>query len=528
MSKLDKINLHNPILYGAIMAIGMFLGYKMRGSLRYNNNAQGNLSEIMELVKNNYVDEVRVDSIEGAAIDKLLSQLDPHSVYIPPKDLAVVDEDLDGHFDGIGVEFFIQRDTLLVTSVIANGPSAAAGLLSGDKIIQVNDSVIAGRKVSTETITKLLRGVSGSKVLVNILRGKKLFNKLSITRGTIPMHSVDASYMIDNTTGYLKINRYAATTYEEFVSSIKKMKTAGMKNLILDLRDNPGGYLEAANAILDEFIAGKKTLVYTKGRNKQQENYSTSTDGIFETGKIAVLINEGSASAAEITSGVLQDYDRATIIGRRSFGKGLVQEEYKLSNGGAIRLTIARYYIPSGRCIQKDYSKGMEHYDDDVDTRLHTGELFSADSIKAKDSTIYKTVGGRTVFGGGGITPDIFIPLDTLTYNAQLGEVLGSAIYSESVNDYIANNRENLKQFSTAKLFIEKFNIDDAFINELQQKCKANEISIAAFSKSKDIATLKKYIKANVAKSLFGADAQYQVRNVGDEFIAQALKSFAK
>jgi carboxyl-terminal processing protease len=527
MPEKSSINLRNPLLFAGALAMGMYFGYKMRGNLRFVDG-QGKLGEIMQLVKDRYVDDVNVDTVEASAIDKVLAQLDPHSVYIPPQDLAAVDDDLDGDFDGIGIEYFFQRDTLLVTSVISTGPSASAGLLSGDKMLMVNDSAIAGRKVSTETIQKLLRGIGGSKVNVTMLRGAKVLPRITITRGRVPVYSIDAAYMLEPQTGYIKVNRFSATTYQEFSDKLQELKKLGMQQLVLDLRDNPGGYLECAVSILDEFIAGKRTLVVTKGKHSSGDTYSSEKKGAFEQDKLVVLVNEGSASAAEILSGVLQDYDRATIIGRRTFGKGLVQEEYKLSTGGAIRLTIARYYIPSGRCIQKDYSKGLEAYDGDIMSRYHKGELSAAVNDSTSGRKQYKTTGGRIVYGGGGISPDVFVPLDTNKFTRELGSIFGSAVLNEVANDFLAANRQVLQKYKSAKDFSSNFEVPIDVISHLKALCSRNEISQTVFSKDSNVLMMKKRIKAMLAKSIFGADAQFLVENVDDEFVQRALVELKK
>jgi carboxyl-terminal processing protease len=503
MQQEKKINLHNPILYAAIIGIGMFLGFKMKSTLLHGENTDsggGRIDEIMSLVKNNYVDSVGTDSVEAKAIDNLLSQLDPHSVYITPADLKGVDEDLEGEFDGIGIEYFLQKDTLMVTSVIAGGPSAEAGIQTGDKFIKVNDSIIAGKKLSTEALVKNLRGASGTKAKITLLRNNKAINEITITRGKIPMYSIDAAYMMNATTGYIKINRFSATTYKEFMAKMELLKNAGMKKLLLDVRDNPGGFLEIAVQILDELIAGKKKIVYTKGRD----------------------------SAAEIVSGALQDYDRATLVGRRTFGKGLVQEQFPLANGGALRLTVARYYIPSGRCIQKDYSHGKELYMEDVMDRYKHGELVNKDSIKFKDTTVYKTMGGRRVYGGGGISPDVFVPLNDNKYSKNLGEVLGTGYLTEIVNDYFVANKEKLKLFPAVGDLIKNYTVDTKILGDLQKRCAADRITAICLANANDKQLITTRIKAQLAKALYGAAAQYQVYNAADEMVKIAMQEMDK
>ncbi len=523
----QSFNLRNPFLFAGIIGIGMFLGYKMKSSLRYSDAAgSGKIDEIMSLVKANYVDSIATDSVESKAIDNLLMQLDPHSVYIPPQDRQEVDNSMDGEFEGIGIEYYIQKDTLVVTSVINGGPSAEAGLQSGDKIWKVNDSIVAGKKLSNEAITKNLRGASGTKVKVALLRTGKLVPEINITRGKIPMYSVDAAYMLNPNTGYIKINRFAATTYDEFLEKTKLLQKAGMQQLVLDLRDNPGGYLETAVQIVDEMIAGKKKIVYTKARDGKMETSYAGHTGLLETQKIAVLVDEGSASASEVVSGALQDYDRATIVGRRTFGKGLVQQQFDLSNGGALRLTIARYYIPSGRCIQKDYSKGIAAYDDEVESRYTHGELNSKDSIAPKDTTIYKTLAGRTVFGGGGITPDVFISAKTNQYSKNLSAVIGSGYITEVCTDFYNAQKQSLQQYKGANQFVTQFTVPETMVTSFLQLCKNDTINTAITALDKQF--VKTRMKAQIAKLLFGAEAQYQVFNLQDDMVLAALAQLGK
>jgi carboxyl-terminal processing protease len=513
------------------MAIGMLVGYKMHKTLgrQATTSYDSNLGEIINIINSKYVDAVATDSIETATIEKLLSQLDPHSVYIPPQDLKEVDEDLEGEFDGIGIEFFIQKDTLVVTSVIPSGPSEKAGVLTGDKFIKVNDSIIAGNKLSNEAIIKLLKGISGTKVKVTVLRNNKLIAPIAITRGTIPLLSIDACYMMADSIGYIKINRFAAHTHDEFTKGLTMLKGKGMQHLIIDLQGNPGGYLTEAVSIVDELLPGTSTVVYTKGRNKSKEEYTTNKAGLFEQGKLCILINEGSASAAEILSGAVQDNDRGIIIGRRSFGKGLVQEQYPLNNGGALRLTVARYYIPSGRCIQKDYSNGNEAYDQELYNRYTQGELTSLqDSLLNKDTTVYKTKGGRKVYGGGGITPDVFTLLDTTLYNQALIEVLNSALPNEVANNYYDTHSHELKKYKSTTAFATQFTISPELLNNLKNKCSLNDITTKPFNKQKDIDIIKTRLTAILAKRIYGSQAWFEVENAHNTMIAEAIKQFKK
>ncbi len=526
----QQFNFRNPLIMAAVMVTGMFLGYKMKGSLDYNNSGRGgetgNLGEIISLIQNKYVDPLNTDSTEMKAIDNLLAQLDPHSVYIPPQDLKQVDEDLSGEFEGVGIEYMVLKDTLTVTSVISGGPSESAGIQSGDQLVKINDSVIAGKKLSNDAMVKKLRGKSGTKVKVSLLRNRKNLKDITVTRGKIPRYSIDASYMLDATTGYIKINKFGETTFIEFEKALKEIVNNGATKLMLDLRDNPGGFLEAAVKIADEMIAGKGKIVYTKGKEGKMDTYNAGDKGMFEQGKIVVLIDEGSASAAEILSGSLQDYDRATIVGRRSFGKGLVQEQYPLSNGGAIRLTVARYYIPSGRCVQKDYSNGVGEYYKDVKKRFAKGELNSKDSITIKDSTIYKTMGGRTVYGGGGIVPDVFVPLTIGKYSESLNEMIGSSTLNEVENNFIINNKEEIKkQFVTEDAFVKNYAVPTGVLNDFILKCKAEGIKNTNLTAvDKQYVLLR--IKAAIAKAIYGNTAQYKVVNAADDMVLKGMEQF--
>jgi carboxyl-terminal processing protease len=531
MASNKPFNLHHPIAYALIMATGMFLGYKMKSSLTQSDLPFGNkgtIGEIIELVNNKYVDKVNTDSTEIKAIDNLLAQLDPHSVYITPQDLKATNDDLQGSFEGIGIEYLMQKDTLYVSSVVSGGPSEAAGLQSGDKLIKVGDSIVAGKKLSNENITKKLRGPSGSKVKIQVLRST-LLKELSITRGEIPLYTIDAAYMLNTNVGYVKINRFGATTYTEFMKSIEALKKQGMAQLVIDVRDNPGGYLDAAVSIADEMIAGKGKIVYTRDKNKDMQTYNAQKNGALENTKLVVLIDEGSASAAEILSGSLQDYDRATLIGRRTFGKGLVQEQFGLSNGGAIRLTVARYYIPSGRCVQKDYSKGKNAYYNDVNDRYKNGELHISDSTYIiKDTSIYKTLGGKTVKGGGGISPDIFVPIKSASYSDDLYATLNTGLLTPIINDYFNENKTELtKNYTTVAHFIATFKVPDFMLPAFIANCKAEGVANTKLN-SADIEFVNNRIKSNIAKQLFGKEALYQVINKDDEMIKIALQQLSK
>ncbi|MEI6817391.1 MAG: S41 family peptidase, partial [Bacteroidota bacterium] len=400
-----------PLFFAIAIIIGIFIGELLPHNGTFKNpftslrNQQVNkLNEVVNYIHDDYVDTINETKIVEGAITGLLHDLDPHSIYIPAEDFKDVNEPLEGNFEGVGIEFHIQDDTIMVISAIAGGPSESVGIRSGDRLVSVNGKNIAGTKITNKDVVKLLRGETGSKVTVGIVRlGTAGIKDYKISRGKIPIYSVDVGYMINPTIGYIKISRFANNTYEEFMEKLDALLKAGMKSLILDLKGNPGGYLSAATKITDEFLDGNKMIVYTQGQARKKTEYSASSNGAFLHGKLLVLIDEGSASASEIVSGALQDWDRATIVGRRSFGKGLVQEQTDFPDGSAMRLTVARYYTPTGRCIQRPYDHGTESYYDNVRDRATNGELESLDSIHLPDSLKFKTPGGKTVYGGGGI-----------------------------------------------------------------------------------------------------------------------------
>ena len=416
--KDKKINYFKPLITLAMVILALFVGVKLGRvfapkyySISGSNN---NMALIMDYISKYYVDPVNIDSLGEKFIPKILNELDPHSVYIPAAELQINNEPLEGNFDGIGVSFTTISDTVVVTTVLAGGPAQKAGVFFGDKIVLVNDSTIVGKKISRDSIVKLLRGKSGSKVAVKVQReGENELLPIEITRGKIPINSIDIAYMISPTTGYIYMNKFSKTTYSEFVSSVKTLHEAGMKNLILDLRDNHGGLMDQVIAVTSELFADRKMIVYTQGRAFMKDNKYSEGKGICSNDNIAVLINSHSASASEILAGAVQDNDRGTIIGQRSFGKGLVQHMIDLPDKSGMRLTIARYYTPSGRSIQRPYGHGMSEvreYYDESNRRYQSGELLNADSIKQTDTTKYYTASGRVVYGGGGITPDIFVP----------------------------------------------------------------------------------------------------------------------
>lgn len=488
-----------------------------------SNMGVNKLDELMDYIVREYVDSIGRDSLTDMTIEDLLGNLDPHSAYIPASDLQATNEPLNGNFEGIGIEFNILRDTIYVVTAIPGGPSEKAGIRSGDKIITVDGKKFAGTGITSDMVFKKLKGKGGTVVQIGVLRfanGK--IETFKITRGKIPIYSVDAAYMMDSITGFIKISRFATTTYAEFKEALEKLQKNGMQQLLLDLRGNPGGYLDAAIAISDEFLPKGKMIVYTQGNSKPRQNSIASEKGIFETQKLAVLIDENSASASEIVAGAVQDNDRGIIVGRRSFGKGLVQEQKEFIDGSAIRLTIARYYTPTGRCIQKPYTNGNnEDYYHEEAERYSSGELINADSIKINKKLKYKTPAGKIVYGGGGIMPDYFIPIDT----NKMGALASKLVYNNIINDfaleYVNKNRTSLK-FESAAAFNKQFTVDAKIINELKQYALKSKVAKDALTE-KGYKTISNLLKAYIAKGLFNQEAWYLVKNTDDDMCKRAL-----
>jgi carboxyl-terminal processing protease len=523
-----KLQTRLPLLLAATLALGMFIGQQLP---HYDRNFRleskrtfnaGTLEEILRYVEAKYVDTVDTESLRTRAIEHLLDELDPHSVYISPDELKAVEDDMNGEFEGVGIEFIVLDDTIQVVAPLSGGPSEVAGILAGDKIVRINDSIIAGIKIETGKIYNKLRGPKGSKVKIGVLRGKETtLRNFDVERDVIPVKSLEVAYMLDEHTGYFKISRFNSNTYQEFMQSLTPMvEEQGLQKLVLDLRGNPGGYLEEATEMLSQFFPDGKLLVYTQGRSGQRKDYKSNGRARFDIQNVAVLIDEGSASASEIVAGAVQDWDRGWVVGRRSFGKGLVQEQYPLSNGGAMRLTVSRYFTPSGRCIQRDYKNGQE-YDREAERRLKNGELADESKIQQGDTTKYYTGQGRVVFGGGGITPDVFIPVDTTYSSKYFSDV------RQEIPQFISRWRENHDRGTlpaTLPEFLGKYAISDQMLEELatyaeKQGTPKNPVDLA-----KSRSELKLQLKARLAKTLFGDEGLYRVLNDDDPAVDKAVQ----
>ena len=488
---------------------------------------QQKLLMVENIVNNLYVDNVDEEKIVENAVRGILENLDPHSSYSTKEETTSSQETMQGSFSGIGIQFNMQKDTLYVVQTIAGGPSEKVGILPGDRFIAVDDSIIAGRKLKNTDIMKRLRGPKGTKVNIKVKRGSNTdLLEFRITRDDIPLNSIDAVYMADGKTGYIRLSRFAATSYKEFKDAITKLKKQGMQQLILDLTDNGGGYMQIAAQIANEMLNRGNLIVYTQGRKSPRQNLNADGSGTFRTQKVVVMINQFSASASEILSGAVQDWDRGVVVGRRSFGKGLVQREFLLPDSSSFRLTIARYYTPSGRNIQKPYVKGdREDYDKDIIDRYNHGELQSADSIHFADSLKHTTLRlHRTVYGGGGIMPDVFVPLDTTQYTDYHRRLVAKGIIPQFALRYVDKNRADLKaQYPDAQKFIKESTVTDEMLNNLVDAGKAEKVDFdkSQFAKSKEM--LRTFVKAAIANDLFSTGAYFQIVNEQNDIYKEAL-----
>lgn len=519
-----------PLILALVLIIGILIGIKLNQDERTRLSlAKGDkLNTVLNLIQEQYVDPVSKDSLTEKAINAILESLDPHSVYIPAKDLEAMNEPLEGNFSGIGVQFNMQSDTVAVIMTVPNGPSAKLGILPGDRIVKINGLRVAGVKMSSDKIMKLLKGPQGTKVKVSIKR-KRVSHLIDfvITRDLIPLYSVDASFMVTKNTGYMKINKFARTTHQEFVTAMNQLHKQGCNRLILDLRENGGGFLDAATSIADEFLKNKKLIVYTQGKSSPRTNIYATSRGICENDKLVILLDEWSASASEILAGAIQDNDRGIIIGRRSFGKGLVQEQTTLPDGSAIRLTVARYYTPTGRCIQKPYGNGTEDYYNDLNKRYAHGEFEVSDSIHFSKAKKYKTPKGRIVYGGGGIMPDVFVPLDTVGYTSFLGKVRDMGIIYKFAFDYTDQNRNKLLPYKNARTlnnYLEKQNLLPKFMAYAAK----NGVRKKDGDLKKSEYLLKTELNAYIARNILDNEGFYPIIMNIDNTLQKAIRVIAK
>lgn len=514
-----------PIVIALSLVAGIWIGIEFN---KRTGVSQGEhkLSEILALIKSDYVDEVDIDSLIERTLPTLFENLDPHSSYIPAADLQAVNEDLDGSFSGIGISFTMLTDTVTVNEVIAGGPSEKIGLQPGDRIITINDSMVAGKEIPNTDIVKMLRGEKGTSVKLGIKRqGDKKLLKFEVTRGDIPVNSVDAAYIISPKTGYIKVNKFGRTTRDEFLTNLVKLKMEGAENYIVDLRGNGGGFLEMAIYMANEFLPANSPIVFTRGR-ESMENAQVFSDGngSFQDAGLVVLIDEYSASASEIFAGAMQDNDRALIVGRRSFGKGLVQRQTTLPDSSAVRLTVQRYYTPSGRCIQKDYELGKRNdYELDIINRYEHGEFYNSDSIKFNDDMMFMTLNGRTVYGGGGIMPDVFVPNDSTGISKYYTKVLNAGLLHKYAFEYSDRNRATLSSAKDLQELLAKLPADGELVELFADYAARNGIHKQWYYINNSADKIVNNLKAMIASDILGREALYEVANTTDPTIIRAI-----
>ncbi|MEO3402587.1 S41 family peptidase [Mucilaginibacter sp. CAU 1740] len=514
-----------------LLLLGILIGLMLNRDFATHNLGlslanNSKISKVLQLVERNYVDTVNIDSIEGVSVNNLLQNLDPHSLYLPPQQAESINERLDGGFNGVGIEYQVLRDTLVITQVYVGGPAQKAGLLVGSKVVSINGERLSGAKLVTTKISKIFRGKGDAALKLGVVLplGNK-FQTLDIKRGHVDLSSVDAAYMADAKTGYIKISKFSATTDVDFRKALTNLKVDGMDKLMLDLRGNGGGYLNAATSLADEFLTDKKLIVYTKGIHEPRTDYFATDSGMFQNGKVVVLIDEYSASASEILAGALQDLDRATIVGRRSFGKGLVQQQFGFDDGSAVNLTVARYYTPSGRSIQKSYKNGVDSYRSELAQRMQKGELFSEqsnlnDSI-FKSPSNYHTSSGRKVFSGGGIMPDVFVPADTTRSTILIQDLSQQQLFTAYVID---KQQQLLKGYPTEDAFLKQYTVTnddvDRFILYASQTIKEMDSHELMLSRE----PIKTILKAHTARFKWGDNAYFKVVNADDVTFKKGLE----
>jgi len=515
-----------PLIIGAAIAVGVFVGGKLSfidnsDRLFTSNSKKDKLNRLIDYIDYEYVDEVNTDSIVDVTVNGILENLDPHSVYIPKNELQRVNENMKGDFVGIGINFYTYKDTIAVIRAVKNGPSDKAGIKSGDRILVANGDSVFGKKWNNIDIVNKLKGEINTFVNLKVYRRDEA-NLLDFTvkRDHVPIKSVDASYMLTDNLGYIKINRFAESTYKEFKTSLDKLQDQGATQLVLDLRDNPGGFLSIAEQIVDEFLEDDKLILFTKNKTGTIEKSFATGKGDFEEGKIYVLVNENSASASEIVAGALQDNDKGTIVGRRTYGKGLVQREMELGDGSAVRLTVSRYYTPTGRSIQRSYDKGNKDYFEEYFDRLNRGELLDPNKIEVNDSLKFRTPKGKIVYGGGGIIPDVFVPIDTSTKNETLTYLLNRGYISYFVFEELDKDRKAYDGI-TKQDFINNFIVSDDIVVRFQDYLNIrseHKITFVAYNN-----TVKQYIKATLADQLFGREAYEEILNKNDLMIEEVI-----
>lgn len=528
---MKKSNRFMPLIMAVCVIIGIMIGsfyanHFSGNRLNIINSGSNRLSNLLHLIDDQYVDKVNIDSLVDVAIPQILADLDPHSVYISAKDAQAVADDLKGSFSGVGIEFTIRKDTIHVQNVVKNGPAQRAGILAGDKIVSVDGKPFVGKIVTNEEAMRRLKGPKDTKVKLGVMRyGQKAVKYFTVTRGDIPQKSITATYMLDKNTGYIKVKSFGETTYPEMLIALAKLSQEGFTNLVIDLRDNTGGYMNSAIQMANEFLPKDKLIVYTIGRKSPRQDFPSDGHGSYQKIPLVVLINEGSASASEIFAGAMQDNDRATIIGRRSFGKGLVQQQLSFPDGSMIRLTIARYYTPSGRCIQKPFTAGdNKDYEEDLLTRYQHGEFFSQDSIK-HHGPAYHTSIGRTVYGGGGITPDIFVAEDTLGMTSYYKQAAMSGLILQYAFTYTDNNRPKLNTYKDI-MSLSKYLVSQNTVEQFAAYADHNGLKRRNLMIRKSHKLLERFINSRIIYNMLDDEAWTEYINADDPAIAKALSVF--
>lgn len=528
---MKKSNRFMPLIMAVCVIIGIMIGsfyanHFSGNRLNIINSGSNRLSNLLHLIDDQYVDKVNIDSLVDVAIPQILADLDPHSVYISAKDAQAVADDLKGSFSGVGIEFTIRKDTIHVQNVVKNGPAQRAGILAGDKIVSVDGKPFVGKIVTNEEAMRRLKGPKDTKVKLGVMRyGQKAVKYFTVTRGDIPQKSITATYMLDKNTGYIKVKSFGETTYPEMLIALAKLSQEGFTNLVIDLRDNMGGYMNSAIQMANEFLPKNKLIVYTIGRKSPRQDFPSDGHGSYQKIPLVVLINEGSASASEIFAGAMQDNDRATIIGRRSFGKGLVQQQLSFPDGSMIRLTIARYYTPSGRCIQKPFTAGdNKDYEEDLLTRYQHGEFFSQDSIK-HHGPAYHTSIGRTVYGGGGITPDIFVAEDTLGMTSYYKQAAMSGLILQYAFTYTDNNRPKLNTYKDM-MSLSKYLVSQNTVEQFAAYADHNGLKRRNLMIRKSHKLLERFINSRIIYNMLDDEAWTEYINADDPTIAKALSVF--
>lgn len=530
---INKSNRFMPLLMALCVVVGILIGtfyanHFSGNRLNIINSGSNRLSNLLHIVDDQYVDKVNIDSLVDMAIPQILADLDPHSVYIPAKDAQAVTDDLKGSFSGVGIEFTIRKDTIHVQNVVKNGPAQRAGILAGDKIVSVDGKTFVGKVVTQDEAMRRLKGPKDTKVKIGVVRyGQKAVKYFTVTRGDIPQRSITATYMLDKSTGYIKIKNFGETTYPELLIALAQLSQERFSNLVIDLRDNGGGYMNSAVQMANEFLPKNKLIVYMQGRKSPRQDFRSDGHGSYQKIPLIVLINEASASASEIFAGAMQDNDRATIIGRRSFGKGLVQQQIGFPDGSMIRLTIARYYTPSGRCIQKPFKPGDNHdYDNDLLTRYQHGEFFSQDSIK-HTGPAYHTSIGRIIYGGGGITPDIFVAEDTLSMTSYYKQAAMSGLILQYAFNYTDNNRQKLNTYSSM-MEMSKYLVSQNTVEQFAAFADKNGLKRRNLMIRKSHKLLERFINSRIIYNMLDEQAWTEYINQDDPTIATALRVFEK